>query len=69
MPPARLSMVWIVDRFTRKMPAIVLAVVASIIDHLRTSYAPHNTILESDTARHWCVAPASPRRRTAGLDW
>jgi MFS superfamily sulfate permease-like transporter len=46
--------------------AIVIAVVASIVDHLRTSYAPHNTVLQPDRRGHWRVEPASPHRRTEG---
>ena len=43
---------------------IILAVVASIIDHLRTSYAPRNTILVP-AGDHLVSVPASPESRTA----
>lgn len=42
---------------------ILLAVAASIVDHLRTSYAPRNTILVREGPRLVSV-PATPQRRT-----
>jgi len=43
---------------------IVLAIVASVIDHLRTSYAPHNTVLVPDPGGHLRSVPATARVRT-----
>ena len=43
---------------------IVLAVVASIVDHLRHSYSPLNSVLVKSPAGHWQTAPVSPGART-----
>jgi sulfate permease, SulP family len=43
---------------------IVLAVVASIVDHLRHSYSPHDSILVKSPAGHWQPAPVEPGART-----
>jgi high affinity sulfate transporter 1 len=43
---------------------IVLAVVASIIDHLRHSYNPINSVLVKSPAGHWQPAPVLPGART-----
>ncbi len=43
---------------------IILAVVASIIDHLRHSYSPRNSVLVKSMAGHWQPAPVSPGART-----
>ena len=43
---------------------IVLAVVASIIDHLRYSYNPRNSVLVKSPAGHWQPAPVRPGART-----
>ena len=43
---------------------IVLAVVASIIDHLRHSYNPRNSVLVKSPAGHWQPAPVVPGART-----
>jgi len=43
---------------------IVLAVVASIIDHLRHSYRPVNSVLVKSPAGHWQPAPVLPGART-----
>src|SRR6478752_1863589 len=43
---------------------IVLAVVASIIDHLRHSYNPRNSVLVKSPAGHWQPAPVAPGART-----
>ena len=43
---------------------IVLAVVASIIDHLRHSYNPRNTVLLKSPAGHWQPVPVLPGTRT-----
>ena len=43
---------------------IVLAVVASIIDHLRHSYHPRNSVLVKSPAGHWQPAPVAPGART-----
>jgi sulfate permease, SulP family len=43
---------------------IVLAVVASVIDHLRHSYRPLNCVLVKSPAGHWQPAPVLPGART-----
>jgi high affinity sulfate transporter 1 len=43
---------------------IVLAVVASIVDHLRHSYSPLNSVLVKSPAGHWQPAPVRPVART-----
>jgi sulfate permease, SulP family len=43
---------------------IVVAVVASIIDHLRHSYRPRNTVLVKSAAGHWQTTPVTPGART-----
>jgi SulP family sulfate permease len=43
---------------------IVLAIVASIIDHLRHSYHPLNSVLVKSPAGHWQPAPVRPGART-----
>ncbi len=44
---------------------IALAVVASIIDHLRHSYSPLNSVLVKSAAGHWHTVPVAPGGRTA----
>jgi len=44
---------------------IAVAVVASIIDHLRHSYDPHNAVLVKSPAGHWRSAPVTAGARTA----
>jgi sulfate permease, SulP family len=44
---------------------IILAIVASVIDHLRHSYRPLNTVLTKSPAGHWEAAPVTPGARTA----
>ena len=43
---------------------IVLAVVASVIDHLRHSYHPLSSVLVKSPAGHWQPAPVAPGART-----
>ena len=43
---------------------IVLAVAASVIDHLRHSYNPFNSVLVKSPAGHWQPAPVRPGART-----
>ena len=43
---------------------IVLAVVASIVDHLRHSYSPLNSVLVKSPAGRWRPAPVAPGART-----
>ena len=43
---------------------IVLAVVASIIDHLRHSYSPRDSVLVKSPAGHWQPTPVQPGART-----
>jgi len=44
---------------------IILAIVASIVDHLRHSYSPLNSILVKSGAGHWRAVPVDPGVRTA----
>ncbi len=47
---------------------IVLAIIASMIDHLRHSYSPLNSVLMKSPEGHWQPVPARPGARTeAGL--
>jgi sulfate permease, SulP family len=43
---------------------IVLAIVASIVDHLRHSYSPFNSVLVKTPAGHWHAVPVGPGART-----
>ena len=43
---------------------IALAVIASLIDHLRHSYNPRNSVLVKSPAGHWQPAPVLPGTRT-----
>ena len=43
---------------------IVVAVVASIVDHLRHSYSPLNSVLVKSPAGHWRPVPVGPGVRT-----
>jgi len=43
---------------------IVIAIVASIIDHLRHSYSPRDSVLVKSPAGHWQPAPVAPGART-----
>jgi high affinity sulfate transporter 1 len=43
---------------------IVLAVVASVIDHVRHTYRPFNSVLVKSPAGHWQPAPVLPGART-----
>ena len=43
---------------------IAVAIVASIVDHLRHSYNPLNSVLVKSPAGHWQVAPVAPGART-----
>jgi sulfate permease, SulP family len=43
---------------------LVFAVVASVIDHLRHSYNPLNSVLVKSPAGHWQAAPVRPGART-----
>jgi len=43
---------------------IVVAVVASIVDHLRHSYSPINSVLVKSPAGHWRPGPLVPGART-----
>jgi SulP family sulfate permease len=43
---------------------IILAIAASIIDHLRHSYRPLNSVLVKSAAGHWESAPVGPGART-----
>jgi sulfate permease, SulP family len=43
---------------------IALAIIASIVDHLRHSYSPLNSVLVKPPAGHWHAIPAVPGART-----
>lgn len=43
---------------------IVIAVAASIVEHLRHSYAPHDALLVKSPAGHWQPSPVTPAGRT-----
>jgi MFS superfamily sulfate permease-like transporter len=43
---------------------IALAVVASVVDHLRHSYSPRNYVLVKSPAGHWQPMPVMPGART-----
>jgi high affinity sulfate transporter 1 len=43
---------------------IILAIVASVIDHLRHSYRPLNSVLAKSPTGHWEAAPVTPGART-----
>jgi SulP family sulfate permease len=43
---------------------IVLAVIASIVDHLRHSYSPLNSVLVKSPEGHWRIIPVAPGART-----
>jgi sulfate permease, SulP family len=43
---------------------IIVAVAASIIDHLRHSYRPLNSVLVKSPAGHWAPVPVAPGERT-----
>jgi SulP family sulfate permease len=43
---------------------IILAIIASIIDHLRNTYHPRNSVLVKSPAGHWRAAPVRPGART-----
>jgi sulfate permease, SulP family len=43
---------------------LVLAIVASIVDHLRHSYSPLNSVLMKSPAGHWRTIPVTPGART-----
>jgi high affinity sulfate transporter 1 len=43
---------------------IVLAIIASVVDHLRHSYSPLNCVLVKSAEGHWQPVPAGPGART-----
>ena len=43
---------------------IALAIIASIVDHLRHSYSPLNSVLVKSPEGHWHAIPAEPGART-----
>jgi sulfate permease, SulP family len=43
---------------------IVLAIIASVVDHLRHSYSPLNSVLVKSPEGHWHPVPARPGTRT-----
>jgi sulfate permease, SulP family len=45
---------------------IVVAVVVSIVDHLRHSYSPRSSVMAKSSAGHWGAQPVDPGVRTAG---
>lgn len=43
---------------------VILAVLASMVDHLRHSYSPHNSVLVKSAAGHWQSVPVTKDART-----
>jgi len=43
---------------------IALAIIASIVDHLRHSYSPLNSVLVKSPEGHWRITPVAPGART-----
>jgi len=43
---------------------IIVAIVASIVDHLRHSYSPFNSVLVKSPEGHWRATPVTPGART-----
>jgi MFS superfamily sulfate permease-like transporter len=43
---------------------IILAIIASIVDHLRHSYSPLNSVLVKSAEGHWRTVPVGPGART-----
>lgn len=43
---------------------IAVAVIASIVDHLRHSYSPYNAVLVKSSAGHWHAGPLAPGGHT-----
>src|SRR6266516_4163243 len=43
---------------------IILAIIASIVDHLRHSYSPLNSVLVKSAEGHWRAVPVGPGART-----
>jgi len=43
---------------------IIVAIIASIVDHLRHSYSPHSSVLVKSPAGHWQPEPVVPGART-----
>jgi sulfate permease, SulP family len=43
---------------------IVIAIIASIVDHLRHSYSPLNSVLVKSPTGHWRLRPVTPGART-----
>jgi MFS superfamily sulfate permease-like transporter len=44
---------------------VLVAVVASVVDHLRHSYEPRSSVLEKSPEGHWRSCPVAPGARTA----
>ncbi|MCE3551806.1 STAS domain-containing protein [Pseudonocardia sp. RS11V-5] len=45
---------------------MLIAIAASIVDHLRHSYSPHNAVLVKSPAGHWRSEPVTAGARTSG---
>jgi MFS superfamily sulfate permease-like transporter len=43
---------------------IVLAIVLSLLRHVRQNYRPHTAVLQRDPTRGWVTAPATPGQQT-----
>jgi sulfate permease, SulP family len=50
--------------FTGVEQGIVLAIIVSVVDHLRHSYSPHSGVLVKSPAGHWQPEPVTPGGRT-----
>jgi hypothetical protein len=48
---------------------IVLAIIASVVDHLRHSYSPLNSVLVKSPEGHWHPVPARPGHPHRGGAW
>ncbi|QYN18769.1 SulP family inorganic anion transporter [Amycolatopsis sp. DSM 110486] len=50
--------------FTGVEQGVVLAIIVSVVDHLRHSYRPHSGVLVKSPAGHWQPEAVTPGRRT-----
>ena len=50
--------------FTGVEQGVILAIIVSVVDHLRHSYRPHSGVLVKSPAGHWQPEPVAPGRRT-----
>lgn len=50
--------------FTGVEQGVILAIIVSVVDHLRHSYRPHSGVLVKSPAGHWQPEPVAPGRHT-----